>query len=98
MARRRFFWLSWSFSMGPSALPVWRPQPRPGSTHPGRRRRAVHASECVGKLAYERSELRRERRTARDQHIVEIDLEVVRPHVRDRCLEAPPDAIALDRL
>src|SRR5436853_4846456 len=96
MARRRFFWLSWSFSMGPSTLPVWRPQPHPGSPHP--RRRAVHAGECLGEFAHERSEFRRQRRTARDQDVVEIALGVIRPHAPDRRLEAPPDAIALDRL
>src|SRR2546423_6873247 len=96
MARRRFFWLSWSFNMGPSTLPVWRAQPRPGSPHP--RRRAVHAGECLGELAHERSKLQRQRRTARDQDVVEIALGVIRPHAPDRRLEAPPDAIALDRL
>src|SRR5882762_4481117 len=82
--------------MGPSALPVWRLQPRPGSPHP--RRRTVHACECPDELAHEGSECRRQRRAPGDQHIVEFAPGVTRARVPDCRLEAPPDTIALDCL
>ena len=58
----------------------------------------VHAFECLDEVRHDRAERRRQRRLAGDQDIVEVALGVIGADAPDRRLEAPPDAIALDRL
>ena len=94
MASRRFFWLSWSMSVrsflsaGLSA-DAWLPLPR-GSP--------VHAFECLDEVRHDGAERRRQRRLACNEHVVEVAPGMILAYAPDCRLEAPSDAVALDRL
>src|SRR5581483_11475395 len=101
MARRRFFWLSGSCRMGLAALPVASSSgglSAPASPPSDGRLVLVHASEGLHEVGLQGGEVRRQRRAPRDHDVVEITARMAGRHAAHGGLEAPPDAIALDRL
>src|SRR5262245_43830155 len=57
----------------------------------------MHAMKGLDELRYQRSIDRIERWAAGDQYVVKVPAGVLTQNVADRRLEAPPDAVALDR-